>query len=454
MKIIIPYTARYPDIHKALQSRRFCVLVAHRRFGKTVLAVIHLIKSALICKKQGGHFAYVAPFRTQAKSVAWDYLKHYTAKIPKREINQSELAITIPSAGGRAKIRIFGADNPDALRGLYFDGVVLDEVAQMKPDVWEEIIQPALADRLGFAVFIGTPKGMNLFSDLYYHAIREQAMPDSQWLALCYPVTETNALDKEEVARLKTELSDNKYRQEMLCDFSASNDNTLITLDEAKKALEIKPNPELARPWPLIIGVDVARFGDDASVFYKRQGNMAMPPVIMRKLSNTELAQKLVSTILESKPKIVNIDQGQGTGVIDLVRELVTGRSVVINEIPFGSRALESDKYTDRRCEMWTRMRDWIRHGGSISANREVARTLLAELTAPTYDFANDNRMRLEQKKDIRKRLKHSTDIGDALALTFAVDTRPDENILFANQYAHKSMLQENHQNKMYDPFA
>ena len=132
--ITIPYKPRYPGVHEALEAHRFAVLVAHRRFGKTVLAVNHLLKQALLCRRERGSFAYVAPFRNQAKAVAWDYLKHYSAPLPGRAVNESELSVTLP---GGAKMRIFGADNPDALRGLYFDGVVLDEVAQMKREVWE-----------------------------------------------------------------------------------------------------------------------------------------------------------------------------------------------------------------------------------------------------------------------------------------------------------------------------
>ncbi|MDE7372106.1 MAG: hypothetical protein K2N07_10300, partial [Desulfovibrio sp.] len=130
-RVEIPYKPRYPEVHVQLAAHRFSVLVAHRRFGKTVLVVNHLIRQALLSGCPRGSYGYVAPFRNQAKLVAWDYLKHYTAPIPGRTVNESELSIGLPSNGGGAKIRIFGADNPDALRGLYFDGVVLDEVAQM-----------------------------------------------------------------------------------------------------------------------------------------------------------------------------------------------------------------------------------------------------------------------------------------------------------------------------------
>ena len=234
MTITIPYRPRYPNVHRELEAHRFVVLVAHRRFGKTVLAVNHLLKAALTCRRERGVFAYVAPYRNQAKQIAWSYLKHYSAPVPGREVYEGELSVRLP---GGSTVRLFGADNPDALRGLYFDGVVLDEVAQMKPEVWREIVQPALADRRGWALFIGTPKGVNLFSELYAFA-REAMNPasprfDSAWTALCFRVDETGALDPDEVARLRRELSDNAWRQEMLCDFSASADDTLIQIGRA-----------------------------------------------------------------------------------------------------------------------------------------------------------------------------------------------------------------------------
>lgn len=419
-RIVIPYSPRYPEVHEKFESCRFCVLVAHRRFGKTVLAVNHLIRQAVRSGRRAPHFGYVAPFRTQAKAVAWDYLKHYTKNFPGRKVNETELAVTLPSRAGGARVRIFGADNPDALRGLYFDGIVLDEVAQMKPDVWEEIIQPALADRQGFAVFIGTPKGVNLFSQLYFHAVEEEAAGSRQWGALCYPVTATNALAPEAVADLKRELSDAKYRQEMLCDFTASADDALISLDDVNAAVARLPDMELAREWPIVIGVDVARFGEDSTVFFPRRGLCALKPRVIRKRSNTDVARMLAAFINELNPSNVNVDQGQGTGVIDLVKELCPGAAVT--EVPFGSQAMDGRRFANRRAEMWTAMRDWL---GNASLPKEESQALAAELTAPRYSYDPSGRIRLEAKEEIKKRLKHSTDLGDALALTFAVKVAP-----------------------------
>lgn len=419
--ITIPYCPRYPEVHRILDTHRFCVLVAHRRFGKTVLAINYLIKEAINNRLVQPRLAYVAPFRNQAKSVAWDYLKRYTASLPGRMVNESELSITIRNERGNAQLRLFGADNPDALRGLYFDAIVLDEVAQMKPDVWDEIVQPALADRKGKALFIGTPKGINLFSRLYFHAVEQQSRGNNTWAALCFPVDKTNALAIEEVERMKAELTENKFRQELLCDFTASSEDALITIDEVENALQATPDASLSAQWPLVVGVDVARFGDDATVIQARRHYRTLPPVVLRKMSNLDVAHRIAKFCAQHRPQLLNIDQGQGTGVIDLVRDICP--NVIVNEIPFGSRATEDRKYVNRRCEMWTLMRDWLRQGGSLCP--EYGEAYKNELTAPCFSYDAGGRIKLEPKEEIKKRLRHSTDIGDALALTFAVPVGP-----------------------------
>ncbi|MCD7984142.1 MAG: terminase family protein [Desulfovibrio sp.] len=418
-RIVIPYTPRYPAVHATLETHRFCVLVAHRRFGKTVLAVNHLLKRALCCPLARGSYAYVAPFRNQAKAVAWDYLKHYSAPVPGRAVNESELSVSLPNGAG---IRIFGADNPDALRGLYFDGVVLDEVAQMKPQVWEEIIQPALADRRGWTLFIGTPKGVNLFSELYGRARREEAAGNPDWAALCFRVDETGALPADEVERLRRELSDNAWRQEMLCDFTAAGDDVLIPIDLVSEAAGRQSYTEAdIRHAPVVLGVDVARFGSDATVIFRRQGLAAFPPLALRGADNMTAADRLAQEIVTHKPAGVFIDAGQGQGVIDRVRQL--GHAV--SEVHFGGRALRHDIHANRRMEMWAGLRDWLRAGGSIPDDP----ALKSDLSTPVYGFDAAGRMLLESKDKIRERLGRSPDLADALALTFAAPVAPPGHV-------------------------
>lgn len=411
--IEIPYKPRFPqdEIHKRLESHRFCVLVAHRRMGKTVLAVNHLIKQAIMCRKPDARFAYIAPFRTQAKQIAWSYLKRFTEPIPQTSFNESDLEVTLIN---KAKIRIYGADNPDALRGGYFDGAVLDEVAQMKPEVWGEIIRPELADRHGWAVFIGTPKGINLFSQLYDRALAEEAKGNADWCAMLYSIRQTHALPEEEVESLRQELSDNEFRQEFLCDFNAENDDILIPIDCVRTAAARQYRPSEYQHAPLVLGVDVARFGGDSSVIFRRQGLAAFEPTVYRKqdhMDNMALADAVANKIAQYHPAAVFIDQGNGTGVIDRLIQL--GHQV--QEVPFGGKASD-DHFANRRAEMWWTMADWLKRGGAIPPSA----ALMSDLSAPTYGFNQAGRRILEPKDKIKERIGRSPDLADALALTFA----------------------------------
>ena len=422
----IPYTPRHPKVHALLESYRFITVVAHRRFGKTVLAVNHLIKGAATCKRRVGRFGYIAPFLNQAKMIAWDYLRYYTAPIPGIKVNASELSVILPNG---SMIRIFGADNPDALRGGYFDIVVLDEVAQMKPEVWHEIIRPALADRKGSAVFIGTPKGQNIFKELFDRGLKGD---DPEWTSVMYRADETGVIEERELASLKAEMSDNAFRQEFLCDFSAESDDILIPIDLVSVAVKRQYVERDIAYAPVVIGVDVARFGDDATVFFKRQGLVAFPPVVIRKLDNMAVADRLVSFIVENRPDAIFVDAGAGAGVIDRVRQL----GCTVTEVAFGGRAL-SEKYRNRRAEMWIEMAAWLRSGGQIPDHA----TLKADLSAATYLFDTSGKMVLESKEKIKERLGRSPDLADALALTFAAPVRKSDNRVERVEYNPLDML-------------
>ncbi len=194
--------------------RRFNVIVCHRRFGKSVLGVNHLIRAAARTAHPRPRFAYLAPYYKQAKSVAWDYLKHFTQPIPGVRQNESELRVDLPNG---ARLSLLGADNPDALRGIYLDGVVLDEFGQMAPRVFSEIVRPALADREGFAIFIGTPKGRNGFYQLY-----ERAKSDRRWFTALYKASETGILSADELADARAVMTPDEYAQEFECSFQAA----------------------------------------------------------------------------------------------------------------------------------------------------------------------------------------------------------------------------------------
>lgn len=161
---IIPYAPRPLQWRFHQQRTRFCVLLCHRRFGKTVAAVNDLLRAALRTSRTDWRAAYAAPYLGQAKAVAWDYLRHFAGVIPGTRFHEGELRCDLPNG---ARIRLYGTDNAQALRGLYLDDLVLDEPADIPREVWSQILRPALADRQGRALFCGTPKGCdNLLHDV------------------------------------------------------------------------------------------------------------------------------------------------------------------------------------------------------------------------------------------------------------------------------------------------
>lgn len=216
MKIDTKYKPRLQqkEIHKAVRDYRFNVVVAHRRMGKTVSAINQLIHSALKCPLKKPRFAYIAPSYTQAKRIAWDYLLEYTRPLMPH-INNQELSISFQNR----KINLYGADGTgDSLRGIYLDGCIIDEIANINPSMFYDIIRPALTDRKGWCMFIGTPKGSNHFKDLRDRAYEKQ----EGWNLLEFKASDTNLIDEDELRMARNEMGENKYHQEFECSFDSA----------------------------------------------------------------------------------------------------------------------------------------------------------------------------------------------------------------------------------------
>ena len=437
--IKLDYTPRTWQRECHLKKQRFSVYALHRRSGKTELAIMELIDKAMKTDKELAMFVYVAPFLRQAKAIAWARLKQKIEPMRRTsviEINEGELSVRFKHNG--AIIRLFGGDNPDAMRGLRLDGIVMDEVAQLKNELWTDIVQPALSDRLGWSIFIGTPSGINLFSELYYKAIDE-----SDWTAARYTVYDTDSLHPNEVTRLKRDMSETSFAREYLCDFSAQGDDQLIALADTEDAAKRVYQQDHVKLFPVILGIDPARFGDDRSVVFRRQGKQAFKPVVYRGIDNMELAARVANLIEEHNPDAVFCDAGAGSGVIDRLRQL----SYDVIEVPFGGKALKQQQYINRRSEMWWLMKEWIEEGGAIP--NDIA--LKQELATPIYWYDNVGRRVLESKDQIKKRLQGagSPDLADALALTFAlpVAKKVPEDIYIKRR-------NETTQKAEYDPYS
>lgn len=215
-EIHIPYSPRplQRELHESLSAHRWGVVVCHRRFGKTVMAINHLLRDAILSDKTNPRFAYIAPTYRQAKNVAWDYLKQFAGAIPMVRFHETELRCDLPNG---ARIQLLGAENPDSLRGIYLDGAVLDEMADMPESLFPEVIRPALSDRKGWALFIGTPKGQNAFYQLY-----EAATGQKDWFTKRYKASETGILDDEELDAAKAMMTPDQFEQEFECSWVAN----------------------------------------------------------------------------------------------------------------------------------------------------------------------------------------------------------------------------------------
>jgi hypothetical protein len=187
--------------------------------GKSTLSLYILLARALSLPKLRPRFAYVAPLYRQAKSIAWDTLKHFARAIPGASINESELRIDFATNQGR--IQLLGADNPDSLRGEYWDGVVLDEYAQMQPKAFREVVRPALADRQGWCIFIGTPHGKNHLYEVAELARKRVEAGDPHYSYGLYRASETGILSEDELASARSIMQEYEYEQEMECSFTA-----------------------------------------------------------------------------------------------------------------------------------------------------------------------------------------------------------------------------------------
>ena len=268
MNIKIPYTPRKHQsyLHQQINKHRWSVLVCHRRFGKTVCMINHLIKSALMCPHKNPRFAYIAPTFKQAKSIAWDYMKQFTDKIPSTKFNETELRVDLPNG---ARITLLGAENSDGLRGIYLDGCVIDEYANIDGKLFAEIIRPALSDRKGYCVFIGTPAGMNNnFYDLYQHANGAE-----DWFNYKAKASNTKIVDQEELDKAREIMGEKKYLQEFECDWIANIEGAIYgdevaKLDDKKQLARVPYDPTL----PVSTAWDLGVADHSSIIFFQQKG--------------------------------------------------------------------------------------------------------------------------------------------------------------------------------------
>jgi phage terminase large subunit len=335
VKKVVESTYRPREVFLSLHARsqRYASIIAHRRCGKTVAAINDLIDKAVQCPLPHPRYAYVAPFYSQAKTVAWDYLKDFTRPIA-IETRESELSVTVRSAASStpARIRLFGSDNPHALRGQYFDGVVVDEFGDCSPRLFGEIIRPALSDRRGWALFIGTPRGPNHFYDLHRHA-----RADEDWLTLELPASRTGLIDADELREAKKQMTEDEYEVEFECSFEAAVPGAFYgqimkEMREEGRLLPLAPDPNKTMFTGWDLGVT-----DDTSIIFAQKRPDGGYDIVDFFSESGESIEEIVDT-LRTKP----YEYGRVFLPHDArARSLRTGRTLVEQMYSLGVRGME-----------------------------------------------------------------------------------------------------------------
>jgi len=383
---------------------KYALLNWHRRARKTTLGINLLIREA--CKNKNKVYGYVAPTYRQAKSIIWTDPNMLSRYLPEEVVaKRSETDLLIKFKTGSLLV-IRGADNPDSIRGTDYEGLFIDEFAQVKPEIWEEILRPIIAqDPNRWAIFAFTPKGVN-------HAFEywNKAEYWENWSRYLLKASDSRIMPEEELEQAKSEMPDVLYRQEFECEFSAGDEYTLIVpddIDQLKGIVKIERNPRI------YMSLDPAAGGDEA-VLMTFEGTEVRDIKTYNIKDTMKLVGKVMIEYRRSKADQIGIDScGMGKPVADRIKEL--GANVVY--VNSAEKAIEADRYQNVRAEMWDVAAGMIR-GAEVSYIKDYE--LRRQLTAVNYipeQLNSNGKIKLEPKQKVKERIGRSPDWADAYVI-------------------------------------
>lgn len=324
-------------------NTRFKIVAAGRRTGKSRLAAWMLIVNALQADK--GHVFYVAPTQGQARDIMWQTLLELAHPVvTNAHINNLQIKLV-----NGATISLKGADRPETMRGVSLKFLVMDEYADMKPEVFEQILRPALADQKGAALFIGTPMGRNHFYDLYKYAELED---DESYTAWHFTSYDNELLDPDEIDLAKKSMSSYAFRQEFMASFEARGSEMF-----KEEWVKFGETPEIGDYY---ISIDLAGFEDVSkkrtknskldesaiAVVKVNENGWHLENIIYGRWDLAETARKIFEAVRDYRPISVGIERGISkqavmSPLMDLMKQ--RGRFFVVEELTHGNR-----KKTDR----------------------------------------------------------------------------------------------------------
>ena len=265
---------------------RFKVIVAGRRWGKTILSLMYLLKDPF---HQGERRWFITPTYKQGKMIVFPILRQMFSGFAGAKLNETEMSVMFDNG---AELSVKGADNENALRGVELTKCVMDEMAYIKPHVWEEIVYPMLATTKGSVLFIGTPNGYDTMYDLY-----SRGQSESDWKSWQFKTIDGGFVPADEIARARRTMDGVRFRQEFEASFETSGNRAAWNFD---RSLHVKKAKELAtyKWWGCDFNVDymtavlACQFSDGTIHYYNE---------IRIKNSNTEEMARKMKAI---EPKI------------------------------------------------------------------------------------------------------------------------------------------------------
>ncbi len=394
-------------------KRRAC-LVWHRRSGKSKTLLNFEIQKAF---ERVGVYYHAFPEYNQGRKILWDgidkdgqkLLDHIPPQL-RKSTNKTEMKIELING---SIWQIIGADNYDSLVGPNPVGIVLDEwaVSDKYPLAWD-YFRPILAENRGWAVFPYTPRGMN-----HGYTLHQMAIVNPDWFHQVLTVDDTQAISRFDIqAEREAGMSEDMIQQEFYCSFVASTEDIVIPFSLIEPALTREVYYQRS---PKIAGLDVARFGNDRTALIVRQGGQIIHVETWGQVDIVQTASRVMDRYKAKLFDAVAVDTiGIGAGVADILKS----NDVPVAMVQVSERPMDEERFDTQRDELWWKLREWF-EDGVCSISRAIMprqiQMLLKDIQDIRFKYNLKNKIKIESKEDMKKRLGYSPDIGDALCLTF-----------------------------------
>ncbi len=427
MDISLPYKFTLRPYQQALwdavvvNNVKRAITIWPRRNGKDLTAVNILTAKAI--QRPGLHL-YIAPYHNQVRQIIWNGADGTGTKFldyipPELIVRKRESVMEIDLVNG-STIKLVGSDNIDSIVGTNPIGLIYTEFSLQKEDAWG-YMRPILSENGGWAIFNGTPRGLN-----HFYAMHRMAEKNQSWFHQYLTRDDTGvptleAIEEERRAGMPESL----IEQEYFASWTSSSESVFIPLDIVQPAadIDLSATPEAFSFAPKVMGVDVAYAakGDKATIC-RRQGRYVHPLDVFQGMDNMAFASQVSKRIREFKPVLVFVDAGRGEGVISRLHQM--GHEDIVIPVHFGGKTYD-ELYANKKAEMWGALRAWFLEKNTPSIPNDEQ--LIKEISTPFFDMNEKNKLTIESKKMMKTRGESSPDLADSLILTFAEDIEPED---------------------------